>query len=102
MVLRPEVELWLTPALGNSQCVDQLIGFLRVLGLEDQARMGLPWVATLVLANPGNVAKGSFRLAEWLIETRSAAESAGLTSQWQQIVDALVVEGVTRLAPYSE
>ena len=26
MVLRPEVESWLTPALGNSQCVDQLIG----------------------------------------------------------------------------
>ena len=30
--------------------------------------MGLPWVATLVLAHPVNVAKGSFRLAEWLIE----------------------------------
>ena len=102
MELRPEVESWLTPALGNARCVDQLIGFLGVLELEDQARVGLPWVATLVLANPGNVAKGSFRLAEWLIDTRPATIAADLSDRWQQVVDALVVEGVARLAPYSE
>lgn len=102
LALRTEVEAWLTPAAGRARCVDQLIGFLKTLALEDQARTGLPWMATLVLASPDNVARGSFSLAEWLVETRSAAVSAGLSSLWQQIVDALVVEGVTRLAPYSE
>ena len=104
--LKPEVEAWLARAAartaGRAECVDQLIGFLRVLTLADQARVGLPWVATLVLANPSHIAKGSFRLPEWLIETRSAADSAELSAQWQQVVDALVVEGVTQLAPYSE
>lgn len=102
LALRTEVEAWLAPAAGNARCVDQLIGFLKTLALEDQARVGLPWVAKLVFASPGNVSRGSFWLSEWLIETRSAAVSAGLSALWQQIVDALVVEGVTRLAPYSE
>lgn len=102
LALRTEVEAWLAPAAGNARCVDQLIGFLKTLALEDQARVGLPWVAKLVLASPGNVSRGSFWLSEWLIETRSAAVSAGLSALWQQLVDALVVEGVTRLAPYSE
>jgi hypothetical protein len=102
LALRSEVEAWLTPAAGNARCVDQLIGFLRVLVPENQARVGLPWVATLVLASPGHIAEGSFTLAEWLIETRAAAAKAGFSAQWQQVVDALVVEGVTQLAPYSE
>ena len=102
LALRTEVEAWLAPAAGNARCVDRLIGFLRTFGSENQVRIGLPWVATLVLANPDNIAKGSSMLTEWLIETKSAAANAGLSAQWQQIVDALVVEGVTRLAPYSE
>ena len=102
VALRSEVEAWLATAAGNAKCVDQLIIFLRVLTGEDQARVGLPWVSTLVLANPGQIAKGSFMSADWLIETRSAATAVGLSPRWQQVVDALVVEGVTRLAPYSE
>ena len=51
---------------------------------EDQARLGLPWVSTLVLANPGEITKGSFFLADWLIETRSAAAAVGLSARWQQ------------------
>ena len=101
LALRDVVEAWLAPAIGKARCVDQLIGFLRPLAPADQARVGLPWVATLVLASPSRVATGSFTLAEWLIETRAAA-AADLSDQWQQIVDALVVAGVTRLAPYSE
>ena len=71
-------------------------------GVAGQFRVGLPWVSTLVLASPSQIAKGSFMLADWLIETRSAAASADLSALWQQVVDALVVEGFTRLAPYSE
>ena len=90
------------PAAGNAQCVDRLIGFLRTLDPENQARIGLPWVATLVLASPDNIAKGSYASTDWLLERRSAAASAGLSVKWQKVVDALVVEGVTRLARYSE
>ena len=100
--LRPEVESWLTAAAGSARCVDQIIGFLRVLAPEDQARVGLPWIAKLVLASPSNVATDSYLAATWLIEARSAATSASVLATWQQIVDALVVEGVVRLAPYSE
>ena len=100
--LQSEVEAWLVPAIGKATCVDQLIGFLRMLTEENQARFGLPWVATLVLASPGDIANRSFLLTNWLIETRYAADAAGLSAEWQGIVDALVVEGVTRLAPYSE
>ena len=38
----------------------------------------------------------------WLIDMRSLVVDAGLLAKWQQVVDALVVEGVTQLAPYSE
>ena len=100
--LESEVVYWLGIASGKAQCLDQLISFLRVLSAEEQVRTGLPWLSTLVLENPGRIAKGSFLLADWLIETRSTAVTAGLSVQWQEVVDALVVEGATKLAPYSQ
>ena len=102
LALHSEVEAWLATAAGNAICVDQLIEFLRKLTEEDQTRVGIPWVATLVLASPGDIAKRSFLLANWLIEMRDAADAAGLSAEWQEIVDALVVQGVARLARYSE
>lgn len=96
------VELWLPIAQGNPTCVDQLIGFMAPMPAEDQARVGLQWVASLVLADPERVADRTFLLSSWLIEGRQAASDAGLLSDWQRIVDALVVAGVSRLAPYSE
>ena len=102
LALEYEVDAWIKTAVGKSRCVDQLISFLEILTQEDQARLGLPWVSSLVLANPGQITKDTFLLVKWLIETRSAADVVGLSSPWQQVVDALVVEGVARLAPYSE
>ena len=99
---RSEVEAWLAVAAGRARCVDQLVSFVGVLPMEQEVRTALPWVARLVLADPGRVARGTFLLADWLIERRAAASDGGLLSTWQEIVDALVVEGVTRLAAYSE
>ncbi len=96
------VEQWLPLALGNPVCIETLIGFLRSLPPPDQARVGLPWVERLVLADPGRVAKRSSRLSTWLIEIRQPAAHADLLPGWQRVVDALVVAGVARLAPYSE
>ena len=102
LALRPEVEAWLEVAAGNPICVDQLITFLGAIAREEQARTGLPWVATLALADPVRVARESWMLADWLIEMRPAAVDVGLEANWQQVVDALVVAGDHRLAPYSE
>jgi DNA-binding transcriptional ArsR family regulator len=96
------IEQWLPLAQGDPTCVDHLIGFLRPLRPEDQARTGLPWIARLVLASPGQVANRTFLLSTWLVEIRQPASDAGLLSDWQRVVDALVVVGVARLAPYSE
>ena len=96
------VERWLPLAQGDPTCVDHLIGFVRPLPPEDQARTGLPWIARLVLASPGRVANRTFLLSTWLVEVRQPASDAGLLADWQRVVDALVVAGVARLAPYSE
>ena len=97
-----EVEAWLEAAAGIAQCVDQLVSFLGVLESGDQVRTGLSWVATLVLVDPARIAGRTFLLPDWLIDTRSAAVDTGLLANWQEVVDALVVAGVTRLARYSE
>ena len=82
--------------------MDNLIGFLRPLGARGPGARGLPWVASLVLPDPGRVANHNFLLSSWLIEVRQAAADLGLLSDWQRVVDALVVAGASRLAPYSE
>jgi hypothetical protein len=96
------VEQWIPVAQGSGTCVDHLIGFLRALGIEDQVRVGLPWVASLVLPDPGRVANHTFLLSSWLIEARQASCDLDLLSAWQRVVDGLVVAGASRLAPYSE
>lgn len=102
LAVQSEVEAWLEHANGNATCVDQLVSFLRALTSEDQVRLGLPWMAQLVLTKPGNIARRTYLLPNWLIETHAVAEAIELASTWQQIVDALVVAGDSRLAPYSE
>ena len=99
---REVVERWLPVAAGDPTCVDHLIAFLSVLPYDKQVRMGLAWIAQLVLPGPDRVAGRSFLLSTWLIESRASAIDQGLQADWQRIIDALVVAGVRRLAPYSE
>ena len=100
--LRDEVDAWLQFAIGSPMCVDRLVTFIRGMELDDQIRVGLPWVATVVLADPASIARRAYSLASWLAETRSVAVDTGLLSAWQEVVDALVVAGDSRLAPYSD
>ena len=72
------------------------------LGPDDQVRLGLPWVATLVAADPIRIASGTYALPTWLIDMRSVAVDTGLLTTWQRVVNDLVVAGDTRLAPYSD
>lgn len=100
--LQPQVEAWLPLVAGNATCADQLIGFVRTLEPDEQVRVGLPWVATVVLADPTAIASGAWTLAHWLIEMRPAAVDVGVLPRWQEVVDALVVAGNVQLAPYSD
>jgi hypothetical protein len=99
---RDAVERWLPVAVGNPSCVDHLISFLSALPPDQQVRLGLQWVSAVVLPDPDSVARSSFLLSSWLIEARASATDQGFLPAWQRVVDALVVAGVTRLAPYSE
>ena len=83
-------------------CVDRLVAFIRSMKLDDQVRVGLPWIATVVLGDPASIARGAYTLSTWLTETRSVAVDTKLLSTWQEIVDALVVAGDSRLARYSD
>jgi len=102
LALRAEVEEWLAIAEGNATCIDQLIALLSALSPVDQAAIGLPWIARLVLAAPNRVGNRALNLSAWLIDIRAFATNASLGAQWQQVVDALVVAGVSRLALYSD
>ena len=99
---REAIESWLPLAGGKPGCVDALIMLLRTLPTSDQATTVLTWVSSIAMADVDSVASRSYLLAEWLIELRPASENAGTLRTWQDIVDALVVAGVARLAPYSE
>jgi hypothetical protein len=102
LTLTSTVERWLRLAHGEPDCVDQLVGFLAPLPLPEQARVGLQWIAAAVLADPPAVAGRTYLLTRWLIDTRAHASELGLGPVWQRVVDALVVAGQSRLAPYSE
>lgn len=97
------VDRWLDVAGGKPTCVDNLVRFVASsLPAAEQARIGVPWVARAVLADPGAITGRCYSLTNWLVEIRTAAGEAGLSRDWQRTVDALVVAGDTRLAPYSE
>ncbi len=99
---RPAIEMWLPFAVGQPPCVDSLVVLLRTLSVNEQVRTGLPWVAALVMPDPGAVAGRCRVLQAWLPEIRTAADGAGMLPRWQDIIDALVVAGDTVLAPYSD
>jgi hypothetical protein len=97
------VDRWLDLAVGKPRCADILIRFLESsLPKGEQARLGIPWILRTVLEDSAALASRCYGVAPWLIEVRTTAKAAGLSSEWQQVVDALVVAGDSRLAPYSE
>lgn len=97
------VDRWLGVAAGKPTCVDALVQFIRLaLPTAEQARLGIPWVARATIPDAPAIATRCYTVAEWLIDVRVAAQMAGMASEWQRTVDALVVAGDSRLAPYSE
>lgn len=96
------IDAWLPLAAGEPHCVDAMISLVRPLPEPVQVKFGLPRISTLVMGNPKEVARGSYLLTEWLTQIRATAVDDGAAARWQEVVDALVVAGATRLAPYSD
>ena len=97
---RPAIEAWLPLAAGSARCVDHLIALVRTLSEEEQASIGLPWVATIASGDLEAMVSGSGALPGWLNDSRAAAVRTGRLETWQQLVDSLLVAGETRLAAF--
>lgn len=95
------VEDWLPLGRGEVEGVDALIGFLRRLPLGVQATRGVEWVADLCIQEGCVTVSQSWRLNDWLKETRNEADELGRLGEWQMLIDFLVVAGNQGLAPYS-
>lgn len=85
---------WLPHAVGVRFAVDALIGFLRASPVEQQLRLGLPWVRSLIVPEKGTASPGSFLITEWLSSLRAAGDfDAEARAHYEVIVDALVTAG---------
>jgi hypothetical protein len=100
--LVPQVERWIPLAAGHSEAVDAVARLLARLPADQQAQLGLPWMERLVLEDPRAIARGSWRLPDWLQGVQAHATSAPLAEQWHRIVDALIVAGDTRVAALAD
>ena len=82
-------------------CVDALIRILLRLPLAEQVTRGLAWIKDLCIRN-GKVAVTQSSLSnDWLKGIRSTAEELDRLSDWQTLVDSMVVAGNEGLAPFS-
>lgn len=99
--LQDDIDRILATGDTSPMCPGKLVAFLGSLSSEDQARLGLPWIGPLVRSDPRNVLNYSLELRSWLPEIQPAAVAVGMQTEWQAIVDDLVVAGDAHLAPYS-
>jgi hypothetical protein len=81
--------------------LDALIRLVRKLPEAEQATRGLAWVTDVCVQGATVSVNQSHLSNDWLKEVRAAAEEHGTMTQWQSLVDALVVAGNARLAPLS-
>ncbi|MCU1676649.1 MAG: hypothetical protein JWM93_1407, partial [Frankiales bacterium] len=96
-----QVDAWIDAAAGRPRCIEAFIVFIGDLDVEQQARLGLPRIATLVGANVA-AATGLSILDRWILDVRNAAHRAGDGESWQRLVDALVMAGNSRLSALSD
>jgi hypothetical protein len=95
------VHHWLPVGIGETRCVDALILLVRKLPAAEQATRGLAWVAELCVQDDRVTVNRSTSSNEWLTAIRAAVEEHGTLSQWQALIDSLVVAGNSGLAAYS-
>jgi len=96
------LDAWIEIATGRPSCIDALIWLVDELPIALQLQFALPRVARLAETDIEAAATRSYVLSKWLIELRNAGPRKHQLASWQQLVDALVVAGDRRLAPYSQ
>jgi hypothetical protein len=99
--LLEQIDAWLPLGRGEMKCLDGLIALLRRLPLDVQVTRGIAWVSDICIQSGRVSVAVSWRLNDWLKETRNTAEELGRLEEWQKLVDSLVVAGNEGLAPYS-
>jgi hypothetical protein len=95
------IDQWIPVGRGERMCVDALIRVLNRLPLAEQVAPGLGWITDLCTQNGKVVVKESALSNDWLKKIRSTAEELDRLSDWQKLVDSMVVAGNEGLAPYS-
>ncbi len=95
------LDRWVAVARGRWECVDDLIFVIRRLERSDQVGRGIRWVHDMCVVDGKTAITRSWGIAEWLIDIQTDAENLGHGDAWQRLVDALVVAGNEKLAPYS-
>ncbi len=99
IVWSPQVDRWLSAAVGERSSIDALVSAIKELQTMDQLDIGLKWIERIV---PSSGCALAFTLPEWLRERRADLTTPEQESRWQRIVDALVVSGDTRVADLAD
>lgn len=99
--LLSHIDHWVPIGRGHSMCVDALIRILHRLPLAEQVTRGLAWITDLCILNEKVAVKQSALSNDWLKGIRSTAEELDRLSDWQKLVDSMVVAGNAGLAPFS-
>ncbi|MCU1417160.1 MAG: hypothetical protein JWP32_1334 [Schumannella sp.] len=100
--IAPHVARWVPYAAGHRECVDQLVGMLRLATADEQVVLGVPWMEALVAANPAAIAGYTYLLSSWLHDIAPTARSSMENAAWQRIVDQLLVAGEERVADLAD
>lgn len=95
------IDQWVPIARGKSMCVDALIRILQRLPLGEQVTGGLARVTELCIRSRQLAFAQSALSNDWLKGIRGTAEELDRLSDWQKLVDSMVVAGNGGLAPFS-
>ena len=97
----PQVDQWLSVAVGDRRSIDALVTAVGELEIADQLDTGLKWIERIVQGG-GSDCANTFTLPEWLRQRRADLTTQEQRARWQRIVDVLVVSGDTRVSDLAD
>ena len=97
----PQVERWLSVAVGSRKSIDALVTAVRELKLADQLDTGLKWIEQIVQGSD-DMRANTLTLPEWLRERWVDLTTTEQVARWHRVVDLLVVSGDSRVADLAD
>lgn len=92
--LHDPVERWLPHAVGHVHTADNLIGLLQAAPLLTQARLGLPWLRTVIVTDARWSNSGTWHAVDWLQSLRDGNVLDEQTRPaYNELVDTLAAAG---------